>query len=263
MTILQTLLHACGLDEERCGACHAPYSPRDSAFLCPDCRAAVLCAHALCIRCGAPLPRSSLGDVCARCLANPPPWSNICAVGQYEGLLRDLLLRAKYRGDRSACRLLGRLLAEKLDARGMDGFRPELILPMPLHPMRLRRRGFNQCQEIAEPVSRLLGMPRCPHLARRIAATPPQTGLRRNERLRNLERAFSVDPAVRGRRLLILDDTITTGTTLRRLARCLLQAGAAEVSAAAVAVVLPHNAALRPAASPSSASGLETPPFFS
>jgi ComF family protein len=162
-------------------------------------------------------------------------------VGPYEGLLRDLLLRAKYGGDRSVCRLLGRLLAEQLDARRTDERRPDCLLPMPLHPMRLRRRGFNQCQEIAEPVSRLLGMPRCPHLARRIAATPPQTGLRRDERLRNLERAFAVDPAVRGRRLLILDDTITTGTTLRRLTCRLLQAGAAEVSVAVVAVALPHG----------------------
>ena len=262
MTLLQTLLHACGLDEARCGACHMPYSPPDSP-LCPDCMAALERAPALCGLCGAPLPlHAPDGGACAICLASPPPWRRLYAVGPYEGLLRDLALRAKYRGDRSVCRLLGLLLAEKLAARRMDGLRPELLLPMPLHPARLRRRGFNQCQEIAEPVSRLLGIPRCPHLARRIAATPPQTGMRRNERLRNLEQAFSVDPAVQGRRLLILDDTITTGTTLRRLALSLLQAGAAEVAAAAVAVVLPRRSAFPgPDDAPSAVGG--TLSFFS
>lgn len=245
MAILQTLLHACGLDEQRCVACHMPHSAAEALPLCPDCRAAVRCARALCSRCGAPLPPlGTESGMCALCLVNPPPWRGLYAVGPYEGLLRDLLLRAKYRADQSACRLLGQLLAEKLDALRADAIRPEWLVPMPLHPMRLRRRGFNQCQEIAEPVSRLFGIPRRPDLARRIVATPHQTGLRRDGRLRNLERAFSVLPDVRGRRLLILDDTVTTGTTLRRLAHCLLQAGAAEVTAAAVAVVLPQTFAL-------------------
>jgi len=245
MAILQTLLHACGLDEQRCGACRMPYSEPGNLPLCPDCRVAVRCAHTLCGLCGRPLPfLSPDGGVCAFCLANPPPWRRLYAVGSYEGLLRDLLLRAKYRADRSTCRLLGRLLVEKLTAQHLDAARPELILPVPLHPARLRQRGFNQCQEIAEPVSRLLGIPRRPDLARRIVATPPQTGLHRDERLRNLQRAFSVSPEVRGRRLLILDDTVTTGTTLRRLAHCLLQAGASEVAAAAIAVVPPHAAAI-------------------
>jgi ComF family protein len=290
MTILQSLRHACGLDERRCAACHMPYdepastlastlgNALDSPPLCPDCRAAVRCARPLCARCGAPLPPSRLDggldggrerdvcatcgkdvcatfrkDVCASCLAAPPPWVRLHTVGPYEGALRDLLLRAKYRADRSACRVLGLLLAEKLlaekpkacppgfGAGGPGGCGPELVLPMPLHPARLRRRGFNQCQEIAQPVSRLLGLPRRPDLARRLVAAHPQTGLRRHERLRNLERAFAADPGVYGRRLLILDDTATTGTTLRRLAQCLLQAGAAEITVAVVAVALPHR----------------------
>jgi ComF family protein len=259
MTILHALRHACGLDERRCAACTMPYSAPGHTSgglpLCPDCLAAVRWARPLCARCGLPLTPSGGGGVCAPCLAAPPPWDRLYAVGPYEGVLRDVLLRAKYRADRSACRLLGLLVAEKLGARPgepselgeqigpiwSDGFGPDLILPMPLHPARLRRRGFNQCQEIAEPVSRLLGIPRRPDLARRLVAAHPQTGLRRVERLRNLEHAFAADPGVRGRRLLILDDTVTTGTTVRRLARCLLHAGAAGITVAVIAVTLPHK----------------------
>ena len=241
-SLLQTLLHVCGLDERRCASCHMPYptSFESRLALCPKCRAEVRFTRPLCRRCGVVLGGASVpgSAICGVCLIKPPPWSRMHAAGLHEGLLRELLLRAKFRADRSLCRVLGGLLAERLCEDGDT--QAEVILPMPLHPSRLRRRGFNQCHELAEPVSRQLRIPRLPTLARRLVATRPQTGLHREERLRNVRGAFAADSAVLGRKILLLDDTMTTGTTLRRLTECLLAAGAAEVEVAVIAVAVLH-----------------------
>jgi len=117
----------------------------------------------------------------------------------------------------------------------------DALVPMPRHPAKLRRRGCNQCQEIARPIARGLELPLMPHYLRRTLLTRPQTQLRRKERRADLGASFAADPAVRGKRVLLLDDTMTTGTSLRYGARCLLQAGAAAVCAAVVARTTLHG----------------------
>ena len=156
-------------------------------------------------------------------------------VNLYQGTLRDLLLRVKYHGDRGLARGMGVLLAGRIRSAG--GPLPEAVVPMPLHPGRLRQRGFNQCYEIARPMADTLGIPVRPFWAWRTRAVQPQTGLSRKERLCNLDAVFAASPEVCGKRVLILDDTMTTGTSLRRLTECLLEEGAGAVQAAAVAAV--------------------------
>jgi len=241
--LVRRLLGACGFDEWRCAACHVPFRTGSPSFLCETCAASLGPVPALCPICGAALApevmRKDAGGViplrCGACLTDPPPWERLYVVSLYQGALRDLLLRIKYHGDRGLARGMGALLAGRIRTGG--GPLPDAVVPMPLHPGRLRQRGFNQCYEIARPVADTLGIPARPFWAWRTRAVQPQTGLSRKERLRNLDAVFAASPEVRGKRVLILDDTMTTGTSLRRLGECLLEQGAAAVEAAAVATV--------------------------
>lgn len=154
--------------------------------------------------------------------------------------MRDLLIRGKFGTtyDAAALDLLGHCLAE-----ACADLRPDVVLPMPLHPSRLCSRGFNQCQELARPVARRLGVPLEPQLLRRVVDTPSQRQLSREGRLRALRGAFAVAPEVNGLRVLLLDDVFTTGTTARRAARCLAAAGAVvDMAVAARAVIKGHGA---------------------
>jgi len=160
-----------------------------------------------------------------------PPWEAFRFYGIYEGLLRQLVLRTKFLPDVSIARVLGELalpVCRELPAC-------DALVPMPQHPAKLRKRGCNQCQEMARPLARGLALPLMPQYLRRTMPTRPQTQLRRQARRADLSASFAADPAVRGKRILLLDDTMTTGTSLRYGTRCLLQAGAAAVCVAVVA----------------------------
>lgn len=250
-TGLASLLHRLALDEQRCALCLAPFSPfvpsaASSALpsaalpLCPDCvrklprRQAGFCPH-----CGEPAAQDDLPVApCGRCLKEPPPWSTFRFYGVYENTLRELLQRAKFRADLPATALAGGLLA--LACSGLP--QPDAIIPVPLHPERLRQRGSNQCAEMARPLAHALRVPVRHDLLHRILATPSQTGLPRKRRVLNLKSAFCAFPQCAGLRLLLIDDTMTTGTTLLHAANTLLGSGAAEVSVAVVARTSRHLA---------------------
>ncbi|NIW86981.1 MAG: ComF family protein [Gammaproteobacteria bacterium] len=149
--------------------------------------------------------------------------------------MSELVQNLKFRGHLPAAEPLGRLLAMHLAAGGAQ--RPQIIVPVPLHPHRLRVRGFNQAVEIGRRVGRDLKLALVPGAAWRVRATPPQTGLAsRSERRLNVRGAFVASPEVRGlRHVAILDDVLTTGATVSELARVLKRAGVARVEVWAVA----------------------------
>jgi predicted amidophosphoribosyltransferase len=231
------------LDERRCAACLTPFTPPaatgEMTLLCPACRSSLLRRVAgYCPLCGEPtaLAFSRLAP-CAACLRDAPPWEAFRFYGIYEGLLRQLILRTKYLPDLTIARAIGELtlpVCRELPAC-------DALVPMPQHPVKLRRRGCNPCQEIARPLTQGLKLPLMPHYLRRSALTRPQTQLRRQARRADLSASFVADPAVRGKKLLLLDDTMTTGTSLRYATRCLLQAGATAVCVAVVARTTLHG----------------------
>ncbi|MBI1175515.1 MAG: ComF family protein [Sideroxydans sp.] len=200
-----------------CAACDAGLPYLDSAH-CPVC--------------ALPTPN---GAICGRCLQHPPRFSHTVAAFTYAFPLDKLVHALKY-GEQLA---LAESLAERLVQRIEQ--RPECILPMPLHPARLRERGFNQSQELARRIARKLDVPLLADSVHRIRDTTPQSALPWKQRKRNMRNAFSCSENLDGLHIGIVDDVMTSGATLDELARILRRAGAREVSAWVVARTLPHT----------------------
>ena len=199
---------------------------------CPPCRDGLpQPAPARCPLCAVAYrsPAPSLHH-CETCLRQPPPFVKVHAVGPYAGTLQDAIQRFKYHGQLPLERPLGTLLAETvLSGRGP---RPHLVAAVPLHKNRLRARGYNQAVQLARQVDRHLGVPVAPELLCRVRDTAAQQGLDAAARNSNLRGAFAAPRPVAGRRILLVDDVMTTGATARECAAVLCAAGAAAVEVA-------------------------------
>ncbi|MEW6440424.1 MAG: ComF family protein [bacterium] len=236
-----------------CPLCRAVPVGRNDGF-CPSClRSFESFRPPFCSRCGAPLPEAE-EDVelwCPECLTETvPALPNVAvrALGPYSGALRDAILGLKYGGRVLLARPLGRLLADRFrelfPAASFD-----LLLPVPLHPARLRDREFNQSVLLAGPLSERTGFPVELHAVLRARDTPSQSLFTGAKRRRNLRQAFAVRDreAIRGKSILIVDDVCTTGATVRELARILLASGASMVAAVTLAKSLASGRPGRPA----------------
>lgn len=154
-------------------------------------------------------------------------------------LIQKLVHRLKYRGDQALGEYLGRLLAGKL-GKMEDIGSIDFIVPVPLHPKKLRKRGYNQSECLARGLSEVLKIPMDTRILRRTSWTGTQTKRGRYARWENVSSVFQISPSsvLEGKRVLLVDDVITTGATLEAAAACLLQGGAASVSVAAFASTL-------------------------
>ncbi|MEN6584873.1 MAG: phosphoribosyltransferase family protein [Sulfuricella sp.] len=149
----------------------------------------------------------------------------------YDFPLDALIQALKYGHQLAVLVPLAKALAQQVSAAP----RPDVLIAMPLHPLRLRERGFNQALELAKIVARGLDIPLLTHGAERIRATAPQVGLPLKKRAGNLRGAFTCSLDLQGKHVAILDDVMTTGASLRELALTLRRQGAAEISAWVVA----------------------------
>jgi ComF family protein len=154
-------------------------------------------------------------------------------VGQYQGQIKLAIQNLKYRNQVILAKPLGNLLGEVLTSQ-MKEFIPHCIVPVPLHPKRLKQRGYNQALEIARTVARQTAVPLFNTLLQRIRNTPRQQGLSASERSSNLRNAFSLTSEALDLNILLIDDVMTTGETARECCRALLTGGAAEVQVAVV-----------------------------
>jgi len=249
------------------------------AALCLDCaRAVTPIAPPLCHRCGMPFdPQARGGPLCASCRQAPRvPFAIGRSVAPYETPLREAVHRLKYDGKRVLGRMLGEMLAdamlnggdegpaaarqaadgtpdetaEPLTLSNVEGPAPpgipfdrlSLIVPVPLHPVRARERGFNQAELLCGPLSQRTGVPIAIHCLQRTKLNAPQVAVPTQLRRANVRGAFAVtDPAaVKGRKVLVFDDVWTTGATLSECARVLRQAGASEVYLLSLCRAVPH-----------------------
>jgi ComF family protein len=187
-----------------------------------------------CPRCAIPLTADQTpGILCGNCSRRPPPYASCHTTFVYRGQLPALVAGAKFRGRLNHARLLGLCLARSLSERDVE--MPGLIVPVPLHPQRMRERGYNQALEIARAPARKLGIPVDPRVCIRTRSITPQEGLEKRERRRNVRGAFAVSGELPARHVAVLDDVVTTGSTAAEVARVLLDAGAERVDLWAVA----------------------------
>ena len=173
--------------------------------------------------------------VCGACLAHPPAFDRTLAAMNYVFPIDVLLHSLKYRTNLAMAPVLADLLLARIDTATL----PDLIIPMPLHPVRLRERGFNQAVEIARRISKKSGIPLRPALCRRVRDTASQTGFPWKEREKNIRDAFDCEGKLNGKHIAIVDDVMTTGATLNELARVLRKCSAVHISAWVVARTLP------------------------
>lgn len=183
-----------------------------------------------CPTCAQPLPADGL---CPACQREPATLDAVWAPFAYTWPLNGMLLQYKNGGHPQLARPLARLLADHLDPDAMRGV--DRVIPVPLHDHRLAERGFNQSEHLARVLCRSHGLVLDRRSARRVIATRSQQGLSRQARRRNLRGAFAVDGDLEGGRVLLLDDVMTTGTTLNALAAAVRRAGAVWVGAVALA----------------------------
>ena len=230
-SLLDRLLHA--LLPAPCLGCGEPLPAAGSSLgLCVRCRTALApLPRQACAVCARPLAAHALPEDyrCGACRESPPAFDRLLALWSYRPPLDAVIQGLKFRrldylGDHLAA-ALAKGLGERL--AGFDA-----VVPVPLHWRRHLARGYNQAERIARPLADQLGLPCLPAL-RRHRATPPQSLLRKADRLSNLRKAFRVPrpERIRRLRLLLVDDVATTGATLDAAAAALQRAGAAAVTA--------------------------------
>lgn len=185
-----------------------------------------------CPKCAIPTPD---GRVCGACLQHPPAHDRTLAAFSYAFPVDQLIQSLKYQQRLAIAPVLGRALA--LAARSRP--RPDWLIPMPLHQRRLQQRGFNHATEIARVVAADLTIPLDLSVCGRVRDTPPQVALAYDQRRRNVRDAFVCYGDVTGKRVALIDDVMTTGTSLDELAKTLKKAGALTVEAWVVARTLP------------------------
>ena len=219
-----------------------PLLPVERACVAPEVlREAALTGADYCTRCGAPQGKGvGVIGVCGRCERAKTGYSTaeIAAVGDYRGVLREICVAHKFAGAIAAAEPLAAWLTALLIDRGISES-VELVCPVPLHPFRELSRGYNQSALIARSVAKALELRYEARLLQRLRNTDPQARLSASQRAKNIEGAFSASrrgkKLIEGARVLLVDDVMTTGATLRAAAKALKEAGAKSVHGAVVA----------------------------
>ena len=194
--------------------------------LCDDCHQDLPGLGSGCRYCARVLPQPG---ICPHCLKQQPAFNTTVGAHRYDGAIRYLVTRAKFHTDLAALRTLGELLARKLLRTTLQ--QPDALVPVPLHPARLRERGYNQATEVARLLSKRLSVPLLNNRCYRVRMTVPQSELRGiKRRRRNVRDAFALRAGIPvAGSVAIVDDVMTTGMTVNEVARCLKRNGCEHV----------------------------------
>ncbi len=217
----------------RCIICDAP--GHRGMDICPSCLAGLPHNQHACCQCALPLPVASLDQPvrCGQCLKKPPAFDHAISLFEYKDDAASLIMQLKFHDRLALSRLFGQLMLDRVRVEGVAGV--DALLPVPLHRSRLRSRGFNQSVELARMLGRGLQIPLLRHQVERVVATSQQTGLDAKTRRQNIRGAFRVMAAMPYEHVAIVDDVVTTGSTVNELSRVLKKAGVKTVSVWSVA----------------------------
>ena len=216
-----------------CAVCHIPLRHEGVPFICQACWTGLApLSGPCCPQCGQPFSSPvalahSPTHTCGACRQRPPAFTKAWSLYAYQSPLKEALGLLKYRKKVTLAHPLSRLLIQHVPLLPSV----DMIMPVPLHAQRLREREFNQSALLAKPLSQHLGLPLVLGQLIRVRQTVPQTSLTKKERLLNLRGAFAVSQSekIRGKTILLVDDVMTTGTTIHECAKTLLKAGSNQV----------------------------------
>ena len=200
--------------------------------VCPACRAALpLNKPPFCVRCSRHLGNVSEESLCPSCRERLPPFDEAWALLHYEGPARELLRRFKFHDKTSVRRTFATLLHGFIERYALQFPDASMVIPIPLHPVRLRERGYNQAALLAACTAREFGLPLREDILIRARPTPHQAGLGAKERWTNIKGAFRIknSNAIVGRSVIVVDDILTTTATASEAAQTLKDAGASRV----------------------------------
>lgn len=210
----------------RCSGCDKP-----GELFCPDCVSRVTTVHQpFCSICGRVTEKQGL---CKRCQKIQPSYLSARSWAEYVEPLRHALLSLKYKNNLGIARVFTNFLAEIVFS---NNWQADIIIPIPLCDSHMKKRGFNQAEQLARPLSMLLGIPMDTRAVKRVKETSSQVDLSREERFKNLEDAFFGNPAkLKSKKVLLVDDIVTTGATLNSCTEAILAAGGSSVFCITVA----------------------------
>ncbi len=214
-----------------CLACDGLRNEEGGLFLCKECLSRCTpIAPPICTRCGLELPGLKEADLCGRCLLSPPPFERARFGLGYDTPLSRLLIQLKYSRRLHVRPPLVHFLVQAFETwYAAEEF--DVVIPIPVTRQRLAQRGFNQALMLARGVGRATGLKIAWRALRKTRNTLPQVGLTREERAGNLKDSFAISarPLVRAQRILLVDDVLTTGATIREASRTLMSNDAARV----------------------------------
>lgn len=219
----------------RCPVCGKIVMPKGE-LICPGCRPALsYVEQPACMRCGKEIV-SELNEYCPDCARKQRSFERGIALLNYNEAARRSLAAVKYNNKREYLDFYAGEMALRLGP-AIRRFGVQALVPVPVHPARLRARGFNQAAELSRRLGRRLGLPTEEQLLIRTKKTLPQKDLGPAERLKNLEQAFAARPVPEGlKTVLLVDDIYTTGSTVEACARALKRAGIRQVYFAVAAI---------------------------
>ena len=201
-----------------------------STSICPRCETDFFALKTVrCERCAIRLPGANSGAlrVCGRCLAEVPHFDATMTLADYVSPIDGMVIALKFTARLDLAQFFGQLLASRLSALSPPS-KDSIVIPVPLAFERIRQRGFNQSHHIARAFAATVGLPLVTDRLLRVRHTAPQQTLALSERQRNVRGAFAVEGSVSGH-VFVVDDVMTTGSTLNEAARVLKQAGASQI----------------------------------
>lgn len=235
-----------GIKEKRCLFCGEVSS--EAQPICPHCYQDLPWNTFPCSRCALPLPKPNpinqqqiFNIECGECIAVSPVFTQTVACFQYDTPIDKAIHLLKYRHKLYFATLFSYQLAKKIKETYPPNMLPSLLIPVPMHHSKLKRRGFNQAQLISQKISRQLSIENNPTILQKVIATPPQTGLSKVERVRNLRNAFHLSDSVVGLHIALVDDVVTTRATIEILGKLLVDAGAKRVDVWCIARTPKHR----------------------